>query len=62
MKVMVYKPREGKHDVLVIPSVGRGLSPVLLKDVARENLSEEVRAVVEEIRGQPRPGSSPRLF
>lgn len=48
MRVLVYKAKEGKQDVLVQPSLGQGKPPVLLKGLTRENLKQEVAKAVAD--------------
>jgi hypothetical protein len=47
---MIYKGKSSTVGVLVVPSPGRGLSPVLIGEVVPENVVEKVLPVVEGMR------------
>lgn len=50
MRVSVFKDEKGELSVLIQASVGRGLAPVLIKDITQENLRSKVLPVVAEMR------------
>jgi len=50
MKVYVYNLLAGGQSVMVVASPGRGLSPVLLEAVSRENIQERLLPVIAEMR------------
>jgi hypothetical protein len=54
MRVHVYLLEDGKMDALVEPSPGKGLSPVLVKGITRENVVDKVGPVVTEMRSPRR--------
>lgn len=50
MRVSVYKLEDGKMDVLVESTPGKGRSPVMLPDVTREDVVERVLPLVTQMR------------
>lgn len=50
MKVSVYLSPDGSMDALVTATVGKGMSPVLVKDVTPENVVESIRPVIDKMR------------
>ncbi len=61
MRVYVYKLVGGGQAAMVVASVGRGMPPVLLPAVTRENIKELIRPVIDAMRG-PRGPEGPVLF
>lgn len=60
MKVSIYPIAGGTVDVLVQATPGKGLSPVVLLGLTRENLKTEVGKIVADMRrpkvpAQPKP-------
>lgn len=50
MRVSVYKADDGRLSIWVEPSLGRGLPPVLLRNVTEKNVKEALLPVVERLR------------
>lgn len=50
MRIRVYNEKGGTQALLFEPSTGRGLSPVLIKGVKREDVHSTVASTVQELR------------
>lgn len=50
MKVSVYLMEEGKMAVLVEAALGKGLSPLMIRDITPENVLEKVGPAIETYR------------
>ena len=48
MRVLVFKPKEGKRDVLFRPAPSKGLSPVVVRGVADGEVTGTVTATLDE--------------
>lgn len=59
MKVSIYPLAGGVVDVLVQATPGKGLSPVVLQGLTRENLEAEVGKIVADMR-RPRVPAQPK--
>ena len=54
MRVHIYKRDEGQLTVMVEPTHGKGLPPVLLENVTAENVAEVVGPVIAAARAPGR--------
>ncbi len=55
MRVSVYKLEGGRIDIMVEASVGHGKAPVVLQDIDREKLVEQILPVLAAQRGKRAP-------
>lgn len=59
MRIRVFKRDDGKMDVFVEPSPGKGKNPVFLERVTPENVAEEVLPVIIEMRRPKQQAQAP---
>lgn len=52
MRVHVFNLLDGKKSIMIEPSRGKGLAPVVLHDVTIEDLKRRLLPVVQRMRGQ----------
>lgn len=50
MRIHIYKDGNGRLSAFIEPSLGKGLSPILLEGVTAKNIAEKVLPVVELMR------------
>lgn len=50
MRIHIFKRADGSLSVMLEPSIGKGLAPVLLQDITPDNVTEKVLPEVEKMR------------